>query len=302
MQSVTKVTLLAGGVGGARMAAGFAARSEVELTVIVNVGDDDVIYGVHVAADLDTVTYTLAGEVGEPGWGRRGDTWRVMEELAYLGWETDFRLGDADLAVNLYRTERLRAGARLHEITDHIRRRFDVGCRLLPASNDPVRTQIETIDGEVLDFQTYFVRRRHRDRVRSVTYRGIETARAAPGVVEAIDTADLVILAPSNPILSLLPIVTIPDIDKALSRLDRLVAVSPLVGGKAVKGPLTQLMESTGHPVDHASIVTILGRVTHLVGDTPTNIDGVSTLVTDTLIPTVEASSRLAGEILRWVI
>ncbi len=299
MQS--RVTILAGGVGGARMAMGFDAIPEVDLSVIVNVADDQEMYGVYVAADLDTVIYTLADQVGPAGWGRAGDGRRVIDELAALGVDTRFRLGDTDLGVCLYRTAQMRQGVALHEITARIARRFGVSATILPASNDPIRTLITTLDDQLLDFQTYFVLRRHQDRVARIDYQGIEQAAPAPGVIEAIERADLVVYAPSNPFLSLHPIIRIPGVRQSLARARRVVAVSPLVDGRAVKGPLTDLLTDLGHTPDHRSIVSLLDHVTHLVADDEARIEGISTLVTDTRIADRDRAIGLAREILQWV-
>lgn len=226
------------------------------LTVIVNVGDDDFIYGVHVAADLDTVTYTLAGIEGPQGWGIGGDTFRVMDEMADRGVDTTFRLGDRDLATCLYRTMRLRAGAPLSTVTRELAASVGVTNRILPATDDPVRTMVDLIDGTTLSFQDYFVRRQHRDVVAAVEYVGIETCRSAPGVLEAIRTSDLVVVAPSNPPLSIWPILEVPGVRDAVSDATRVVGVSPLFGGKALKGPAEQVMASLGLSPGTAGVLT----------------------------------------------
>ncbi len=302
MQSQTKVTLLAGGVGGSRMALGFSLLEEVELTVIVNVADDDVVYGLYVAADIDTVVYRLAGIEGQAGWGRRDESWTVMEELSRLGVETGFRLGDRDLAINLYRTERMAAGTPLSTITHDVARSLGVETRVLPVSDDPIRTYLEIADGSMLDFQTYFVRRRHQDAVAAVTYRGIELAKPAPGVIEAIDGADIVVLAPSNPILSLRPILGVPSLAAAISAKETLVAISPLVDGTAVKGPTVDLLLAAGYEPTNEGIVSALGVLpSHLVADVqPEGHRPWRTLVTETRIASPDEAARLAREVLVW--
>lgn len=302
MQSRVKVTMLAGGIGGSRLAVGFNAIAEVALTVIVNVGDDELVHGLHVSPDLDTMVYTLAGIEGSQGWGRAGETWRAMEELGHLGADTSFRLGDTDLATNLYRTARLAAGATLSEVTASIAARHQLAARIIPASDDPVRTQILTVDGELLDFQTYFVRRQHRDRVADVRYRMIEAAAAAPGVIDALLHSDLVVLAPSNPVLSILPILGIPEVGSAIEKLDRLVAISPLVGGKAVKGPTVEVMTAMGFEAGHQGVLAAYGNaVTHLVADTAFTAD-ISVLCTDTRIAERTRARQLAEEVLNWAL
>jgi LPPG:FO 2-phospho-L-lactate transferase len=303
VQSETRITLLAGGVGGARLAVGFDRLEGVRLTVIVNVADDDVMYGQYVAADLDTVTYTLAGEQGPAGWGRRKDTWNVMTELSELGLDTSFRLGDSDLAVTIYRTLRLAAGSPLSEITGEICRRFGIAARLLPASDDPIRTRLTTTDEQELSFQDYFVLRRHQDSISRVRYEAAERARPAPGVLEAIGEADLVVIAPSNPILSILPITAVPAIGQAVADCDTVVAVSPLVGGKAVKGPAVEMLAATGHPPGHEGIVKVYaGLITHLVVDDAFTSPLMATLGTDTMIGDPDQAARLASEVIRWVL
>lgn len=302
VQSETRITLLAGGVGGARLAIGFDRLEGVRLTVVVNVADDDVLYGQYVAADLDTITYSLAGSQGPAGWGRRDDTWSVMTELSELGIDTSFRLGDTDLAVAMYRTLRLAAGVPLSQVTSEIGRRFSIRPLLLPASDDSIRTRLTTIGGEELAFQTYFVLRHHQEAISRVEYAGIEGASPGPGVLEAIAEADVVVVAPSNPILSILPITAIPGVRQAMADRDTVVAVSPLVGGKAVKGPAVELMASLGHPPGHEGIVDVYaGLVTHLVVDDDFTSPAMETLRTDTMIGDPGRATRLASEVIQWV-
>ena len=300
-----QLVMLSGGVGGARMARGLVATPEAEITVVVNVADDDLIHGVHVAADLDTVVYTLAGVEGPSGWGRADETWHVMDELErFPGADTSFRLGDRDLALNLYRTGRLAAGDPLSTITTEICRTLGVGARVLPATDDRVRTRVLVADGE-LDFQTYFVRRRHRDEILGIEYSGIDDAKPAPGVIEAIATADIVIIGPSNPVLSVWPILGIPGITEAIERRRPVAAVSPLISGRAVKGPAVEAMRSAGLGADLQGVVDAYrGLVTHLViddTDTTPLPDGVGLLRTNTMIEEPEAASRLAAEIMEWL-
>lgn len=296
-----RVALLSGGIGGARLARGLAALSTVELSVIVNVGDDDVVHGLPLSPDLDTVCYTLAGIDGPEGWGRADETWEVMGELARFGVDTTFRLGDRDLALNLFRADRFHAGWSLSETTAAVVSALGITSRVIPASDDPLRTRIEVAEGWI-DFQTYFVRRRHADRVQGVRYVGADAAAPAPGVLEAITEADAVIVAPSNPILSIGPLLAVPGLaEAARSRL--VVAVSPLIGGRAVKGPTVEVLEASGVRASNAGILEYYGdlvdRMVVAAGDDEPA--GVETLATDTLMPSPAASARLAEEVLTWL-
>lgn len=299
-----KIVILAGGVGGARMARGFAALDALELTVVVNVGDDDTIYGVELSPDIDTVVYTLAGLEGQFGWGRRNDTWKVMSELERFDMDTSFRLGDQDLALNLFRTRLLRNGVPLSSVTRAQCSAFDVTARVLPATDERVRTKIQVADsGSWIDFQTYFVTRGHQDRIAAVSYEGIEASSPAPGVLEAIDEADAVVIAPSNPHLSILPILSIPGIRARLAD-KRVVAVSPFVGGSTIKGPAADIMRSLGHAPDPTGLSEVYGGIlTHLVVDPADAVDleGIDCLATDIMIGTWEEAGRLAKEMTEWL-
>jgi LPPG:FO 2-phospho-L-lactate transferase len=245
-----RVTLLAGGVGGAKMAR--ALRSVLNpglLTVVINVGDNTERYGVHIAADPDTVLYTLSGTVGPNGWGRADDTFGVMEELDKLGVDTSMALGDKDMALCAHRASRLAVGEPLSSITSDLAGRFGLDdLTLLPATDDHLETYIETDSGEWLDFQTYFVDRHHSDGVTAVAYHGSPDATPAPGVVEAIEGADVLVIAPSNPPLSIWPILAVDEIDAAVRAHPQSVAVSPLFGGKPLKGPADAVMSGIGLP------------------------------------------------------
>jgi LPPG:FO 2-phospho-L-lactate transferase len=301
-ETVSRVTLLSGGVGGARAARGFAAIvASDDLAVIVNVGDDERIHGVHVAADVDTVVYTLAGLEGPDGWGRADDTFTVMAALDRLGADTTFRIGDTDLATCLARTAALDAGKPLGEVTARIASSLGVEHRVLPVTNDPVRTQIVTTAGERLGFQDYFVFRRHRDEVAAVSYEGAATARPAPGVLEALTDADLVVIAPSNPPLSIWPILAVPGVREAVAAAHRVVAVSPLFGGKALKGPADRVMASLGLPPGNEGVLAAYaGLLSALVvdigdaADVDTLAGEVTLHATDTRIEAPQAAARLA--------
>jgi LPPG:FO 2-phospho-L-lactate transferase len=264
------IAALAGGVGAARLLGGMTrVVPERDITVVVNTGDDTVLHGLHVSPDLDTVTYSLAGVVNpETGWGLAGETWAVMNALERYGGATWFRLGDHDLATHLYRTQRLRDGAPLSTITAEVTGSWGVGPRLLPMSDDPVRTRVTLAgDGGVgpggrpedrgreVEFQDYFVRRRHAVEVQAVRFEGAESARPGPGVLEAIEAATTVVVCPSNPVVSIGPILAVAGIEDAIARRRAdTVAVSPIVAGAALKGPADRLLTELGH---EASVVGV---------------------------------------------
>ena len=235
---------LAGGVGAARCLAGFPPDN---LFIIGNTGDDCVLHGLHISPDLDTVTYTLAG-LSHPkqGWGLARDTFHCLDALTRLGADTWFRLGDRDVATHLYRTHRLQQGATLSQVTQEITRALGVVSTILPMSDDPVRTQVRTPAG-LLDFQTWFVQRQHRDPVRSIRFRGARRAKPSPGILRAIERAHAILVCPSNPIISIGPILAVPGIRQALrSTPAPVIAVSPLIAGHALKGPAASMMKDMG--------------------------------------------------------
>lgn len=255
----TNVVVLAGGVGGAKLADGLAQIVPAgRLTVIVNTGDDFEHLGLTICPDVDTITYTLAGEANpETGWGRAGETWRAIDEVERLGGPAWFRLGDLDLATHLTRTHLLRQGQTLTQVTDHLRRRLGVDHSILPMSDDPAPTLMETDKG-VLSFQDWFVRRRWRPAVRCV--RLPDDVRATPRVMAALEKADLVIIAPSNPFVSVDPILNVYPIRAMIIDLPELViAVSPIIGGEAVKGPAAKMMREMDLPVTPQSIADYYG-------------------------------------------
>jgi LPPG:FO 2-phospho-L-lactate transferase len=241
-----RVVVLAGGFGGARMAHGFALLDDrVELTVIVNTGDDLELHGLYISPDLDTVMYTLAGLANaETGWGVTNETWSAAEMLARYGAPTWFGLGDRDLATHIVRTAALRDGQPLSALTERLRLALGIGARLVPMTDDRVATKIRTDDGW-LDFQDYFVRRHFADAVREVRYDGAEAARPAPGAIEALVAADLIVIAPSNPFVSVGPILAVPGFLDTVCRTSKpTVAVSPLAGGNAFRGPAAAMLDS----------------------------------------------------------
>jgi LPPG:FO 2-phospho-L-lactate transferase len=242
-----KVAALAGGVGGAKLLVGLQSVAGADLTAIVNTGDDAELYGVHVSPDLDIVTYWLAGIADyERGWGLEADTFHLVDALEVLGEEAWFRLGDRDFATCLARTRRLRAGMSLSEVSGEFTRRLGIAARILPMSDDPVHTIVETSDGRRLEFQEYFVRERNRPEVTAVSFDGLGAAGPAPGVLDVLAEADLVILCPSNPFLSIGPIMSLPGINETLAAHPCVIAVSPIVRGTALKGPADRLLRSMG--------------------------------------------------------
>ncbi len=247
MKEPMRVTVLAGGVGGAKMAHGFQQILPAgELTVVVNVADDFELFGLHISPDLDTVMYTLAA-LASPvtGWGIQDDTHHALQMLQKLGGDTWFGIGDADLATHLRRTQLLADGCSLTDATRSLADSLGVPSHVLPATDQRVATMLQTDAGE-LDFQTYFVRRGQRDEVRAVRFDGLEAAGATPAALAAIREADLVIIAPSNPIVSVRPILELPGVSAAVASA-KSVAVSPIVDGRALKGPADRMLTSLGY-------------------------------------------------------
>ena len=242
------ITVLAGGVGAAKFLEGLVAvMPPSQITVIVNTGDDARFHGLHVSPDIDTVIYTLAGLVNrEQGWGLAGDTFHCLEALDHLGAETWFRLGDRDLATHLWRTRRLREGATLSAVTEELRQAFGIACRILPMTDNPAPTRLRTTAG-VLAFQEYFVKLRQEPEVLEADFSAAAASQPAAGVLESLRQARGIILAPSNPILSLGPILTVPGVRETLQTTAAPVAaISPIVGGKALKGPADGNLKSLG--------------------------------------------------------
>jgi len=243
------ITALAGGVGAARLLRGMIeVTSPGDITAVVNVGDDTDLHGLHISPDLDTVLYTLADSINpETGWGLKGETWRVMESLGRLGGVTWFNLGDQDLATHLYRTQRRSEGAPLGTVTAELADRFGVGVRLLPVTDDPLRTRLRLVGGVEVGFQEYFVKLRHDVAVEEVRFDGAEGARPGPGVLEAIAGASTVVVCPSNPVVSIDPLLAVPGVTEALAvRRADIIAVSPIVAGVALKGPADRLLVEMG--------------------------------------------------------
>ena len=294
------VVVLCGGVGGARFVRGVVDVLEpAQVTVVGNVGDDLEVLGVHVSPDLDSVVYALAGLNDETrGWGRADETWHALGTVAELGGESWFALGDRDLGLHLVRTEALRGGATLSAVTARIARALGVVSTLLPATDDPLRTWIGTPNGE-FSFQEWFVARGHRDEVDEVRFEGAADATPAPGVLEALDAADLLLIAPSNPYVSIGPILAVPGIRAALERRRvQCVAVSPLIGGRAVKGPADRMLARLAGGTGPRHVTSCYkGLIDALVIDEADADDppaDVRTIVTRTLMSGPAARRRLA--------
>jgi LPPG:FO 2-phospho-L-lactate transferase len=302
------IVVLAGGVGAARFLQGLVQVIPQErITVIGNTGDDRNFYGLRVSPDLDIVTYTIAGVVDEKnGWGIRGDTYNTMQQLTRYGNEDWFLLGDRDLATHIHRTNRLREGKTLSEVTDELRRLFGLQLRLLPMSDQPVATHIQTPAG-LLHFEEYMVKRQSADEVQDVVFVGASAAKPAPGVIDAIKEAEAILIAPSNPIVSIGSILSIPGIHDALHEASGMVvAVSPIVGGAPIKGPADKLMRGLGIPVsavgvarcyrDFLDVMVIDEQDANLVQDIEDL--GIPTVTTDTIMRDDAAKAALARNVL----
>jgi LPPG:FO 2-phospho-L-lactate transferase len=303
---------LCGGVGAARMLSGLVrVMPASDITAIVNVGDDTELHGLSICPDLDTVTYTLAGlDNRDTGWGVAGESWTVMDELARLGGEDWFRLGDRDLATHLFRTGRLRAGEPLSAVTAELARRRGIQVRLIPVTDDPLRTRVvlaEASDlgppGTEVSFQDYFVRLRHDVPVRGVRFDGAGAARPAPSVMDALGEADTIVVCPSNPVVSIGPVLAVPGVREALvERRDRVVGVSPIVAGAALKGPADRLMAELGTEPSVVGVARLYAPwVATLVVDVADashaaaiEAEGVRCVVTPTVMSTPERAEALA--------
>jgi LPPG:FO 2-phospho-L-lactate transferase len=298
-----KIAVLAGGLGGSRFARALAETIEPEnLTIVGNVGDDVEVFGLHVSPDLDTILYTLTGRLDEGrGWGRKDETWNALEEAGGLGADTWFQLGDRDIGLHLVRTEKLRAGRPLSSVTRELAAAFGLVPALLPATDDRLRTWLETPAGD-FPFQEWFVGRQHRDEVDAVRLEGAEDARPAPGVLEALAQADLIAIAPSNPFVSIGPILAVAGIRKALEqRSAPAVAVSPLIGGKAVRGPADRMLARLAGGTSPRQVTDCYkGLIDALVVDEADGGEdaGIRTIVTRTLMGDADARRRLANAVL----
>jgi LPPG:FO 2-phospho-L-lactate transferase len=296
-----KVAVLTGGFGGARFLRGVVdVVTPAEVTAVVNVGDDLDVLGMYVSPDIDSVTYALAGIVDEKrGWGRADETWHALETVSHLGGATWFQLGDRDLGLHLVRTAALRAGTPLSEVTRGITKAFGIATAVLPATDAKLRTWLDTPAG-TFEFQEWFVARRHVDPVDAVRFEGAAAAPAAPGVVEALDNADVIVIAPSNPYVSIGPILAVQEICHALEhRRVPCVAVSPLIGGRAVKGPADRMLDRLAGGTTPAHVASCYaGLIDALVVDESDDATGleVEAIVTRTLMASA-ASRRHVAEV-----
>jgi LPPG:FO 2-phospho-L-lactate transferase len=308
--TASRVVALAGGVGGAKLADGLLAHLGERLSVVVNTGDDCERHGLLVMPDHDTVLYNLAGiEQVEWGWGIEGDTHATMGQLAAYGEPDWFSLGDRDLALHIARTARLRAGGRLTEVCLGLQASLGVAARILPMADEPVRTEVRTDDGW-LEFQEYFVHRRQAPEVREIRLAGVEASRLTPDVSAALAAADAIVVCPSNPIVSVGPILAVPGIREAIadarSRGVRVVAVSPIVGGRALKGPADRMLVSLGHEASALGVarlytdiadVFVLDAVDAPLADAVAEL-GARPVVADTIMTDDGSRARLAGVVL----
>ena len=303
------IAVLCGGVGAAKLLAGLQRVIDPgEIVAIVNTGDDTDLHGLHISPDLDTITYTLSGAVNtDTGWGLGGDSFHAMEALDRFGGVTWFRLGDSDLATHLYRTGRLREGASLSEVTAEIARAFGLGVGLVPMSDDPVRTRLLLAEGHEVAFQEYYVKMRHSVAVSQVRFDKAELARPAPGVLQSLEAAEIVIVAPSNPIVSIGPILAVPGIAEALrARRRSVVAVSPIVAGAALKGPADRLLVELGDEASVVGVARVLGAVvgTLVIDDADADlVEAVRATGLDCVVaPIVMDSSQAAAALARVVL
>ena len=300
-----RIVYLTGGIGGSRFLSGLVRHvSPNQLCIVVNTADDRDFFGLHVSPDIDTVLYKLSGVVSAEGWGVQGDTFFCLEQISKLGEEAWFRLGDKDLATHILRTKLLRQGLPLHSVTERLTKRFGIPWRILPMSDDPVETWIKTKEQGWVHFQEYLVKYRSMPSVLDIRYKGIRAARATQEVLEALERASLVIIGPSNPITSIGPILALRGVKPLLRALNKpVVAVSPLIGGRPVKGPLDKLFLSIGlEPGNLAVASRYRTFLRGLVIDQADRSDagalaknGLPVLVTDTLMHTQEDSGLLAG-------
>jgi LPPG:FO 2-phospho-L-lactate transferase len=310
---VTRVVALAGGVGGAKLADGLQAHLGGDLTVVVNTGDDCWRHGLLVMPDHDTVLYNLAGiEQVEWGWGIEGDTHATMAQLGVYGEETWFGLGDRDLALHIVRTARLRAGARLTEACLGAQRSLGIAARILPMSDDPVATEVRTADGW-LEFQEYFVHQRQAPDVLELRFVGLDAATPPPEVLAALAEAEAVVIAPSNPLVSIAPILDVPGMRAAIeavrARGVAVAAVSPIVGGRALKGPADRMLAALGHESSALGVARLYADVVDAFvldaqdADAAPAVEalGLRPVVTDTIMRDDASRARLAGEVLAAV-
>ena len=244
-----KVTYISGGVGGAKFAKGLSKINDIDLTILVNTGDDEHIHGVFLSPDIDTVIYNLAGIEGEFGWGIKNDKFTVNNELKKY-YDMDFKIGDTDLATNLYRSQMLNQGKTLTEITENIKRKFGINCEIIPMSDDKVSTKLITKTNKKLDFQEYFVEKKGKPRIKKVIYEGSKVAKVNESTIKQIKSSDLIIIGPSNPLLSIGPVLSLTKLKKEISTHDNVVVISPFIEKNAIKGPSKKNFEDMGFSPD----------------------------------------------------
>jgi len=304
------ITALAGGVGAARLLRGLVRVVPPEqVTAVVNTADDMVYCGLHISPDLDTVTRTLAGRFNEAkGYGVADDTWTVLSALGQLGGDTWFELGDQDLATHMFRSRRLEQGHTLSQVTAELAAAAGLAVRLLPVTDDPLATRVTLQSGQEVSFQEYFAKLRHAVPVSSIRFDGADGARPAPGVLEAVEVADLVVVCPSNPLLSIDPLLAVAGLRSQLeARRDRNVAVSPIVGGKAIKGPADRLLDELGLESSAAGVAAYYAPwvgtlvIDEVDRDLAPEVEalGMRCVVTDTIMATTERSTALAADVLQ---
>ena len=307
--SSDEIVVLCGGVGAAKLLAGLVRVTEpAAISAVVNIADDETIHGLHISPDLDTITYTLAGEINpETGWGLIGESWNAMEMVSKYGGIDWFKLGDRDIGTHLYRTQRFSEGAQLHEITEEISAAWNIPISILPASNDRIKTRITIETGDEITFQDYFVRLAHEVAVKGVRFEGVKDAKPCEGVIERISRSSLIIIAPSNPIVSIGPILAIPGIREALtSRRDHVIAISGIVGGKAIKGPADRLLKELSHEPSVVGVARLYHEITgtlvidevDLAQKERVEQEGVNCIVTNTIMNNPEQAASLCRTIL----
>jgi LPPG:FO 2-phospho-L-lactate transferase len=303
-----KIVALAGGVGGAKLADGLAQiLLPDDLTVVVNTGDDFEHLGLSISPDVDTVCYTLAGLANPTtGWGRLGETFQALENIRRLGGPSWFQIGDQDLATHLERTRRLKEGQSLSQITQSFCHSWGVGPLVLPMSDQPVQTMVDTLDSGEIPFQEYFVHRNCEPKVKGFRFAGIESAQSAPGVLESIKAADAIIFCPSNPWVSIDPILSLPGIRSALAAKP-VLAVSPIIGGQAVKGPAAKMYAELG--IQPSALAVAHHYADLLTGFIMDNVDrnmakdlSIPTFITQTLMKTHDDRRHLAQDVLHLLI
>jgi len=303
------ITVLAGGVGAARYLAGqLLVTPDTDVTAVVNVADDVELHGLHVSPDIDTVVYTLSGAIDtDRGWGLADETWNALGELRALGLDAWFNLGDRDIGTHLFRTTLLRDGLSLSDVTARLASARGLGCRVLPVSDQPIETRVTLASGEEIGFQEYFVRLAHGVAISGVRFAGVDEAQAAPGVLDAVAAADVVVIAPSNPVVSIGPVLAVGGVTDALAaRRERNVAVSPIVAGAALKGPADRMLRELG---EESSVVGVARRYREVIAtlvideaDAELASAVAATGVRPVVAPTIMSSPEAAAELARRTI